>query len=426
METNDPQQQQSIGQLARIKVAGVGGAGGNAIQYMIAAGLRHVDFVAMNTDAQALTRVPSARHVHLGERITRGLGAGGDPAMGARAAEESAEIIAATLAGADLVFVTLGLGGGTGTGAGPIVARIARKQGALVVGVVTLPFGFEGRKRAASAWRGLLAMREQVDTLVTIPNDRLFGATAANVTLLDAFRVADDVLRQAVGGLTDLVTVPGLINLDFADLRAVMAGAGTALMSVGEADGPKRASVAAHLALTNPLLGLEVQGAQGIVFNVTGGSDMTLAEVQLVAEIIGNAGHPDATMIFGAVNDDAYAGRLRVTVVATGFAAALTALTPPKGLLASPPAPAMADPTPSVTRTPTTPLPEMPLTATQPPPVPATTPGRYWEPAPTPAAPVRAISPPQPDLVPSGASATRDARNQSTSALPAYLRRHWK
>jgi cell division protein FtsZ len=381
-----------VEQFARIRVVGVGGAGGNAIRHMIAAGLHYVEFVAMNTDAQALSRVEGARRLHLGEGITRGLGAGGDPAVGARAAEESADVIAETLAGADLVFITLGLGGGTGTGAGPIIARIARKLGALVVGVVTLPFAFEGRKRGMTAWSGLSALREQVDTLITIPNDRLFRIAQPDITLLEAFRVADDVLRQAVSGLADLVVVPGLINLDFADLRAVMAGAGTALMSIGEADGPDRARLAAQLAVASPLLGLEVHGAMGMVFNVTGGNDMTLSEVQIIAEILGDAAHPDATLIFGAVTDEAFAGRLRVTVVATGFA------TPPIQV------PRGAGTVPAITRIPTIPREH------------ATPADAHWEDVAQPSHPVRPIS--HPDLMPI------PAHIQGTSAMPAYLRKH--
>lgn len=309
--------------LARIRVVGVGGAGGNAINRMVVGGLSHVEFVAMNTDAQALAHVPAGKKICLGENLTRGLGAGSDPAMGAKAGEESADLITAALQGSDLVFVAMGLGGGTGTGAGPIVARIARQMGALVVCVVTLPFAFEGRRRATAALAGLAALREHVDTLIVIPNDRLLRNSPPELTLTTAFKMADEILHQAVSGLADLVTVPGLINLDFADLRAVMANAGTALMAVGAAEGPERARVAAKAALQSPLLGLEVSGAHGVVFNVTGGHDMRLIEVQIVAEIIGAAAHPDATLIFGAVTDEKYAGKLQVTVVASGFAEGL-------------------------------------------------------------------------------------------------------
>lgn len=309
---------------ARIRVAGVGGGGGNAVRAMAGAGLRKVEFLALNTDAQALAQVRNARLVQLGQQTTRGLGTGGDPAVGARAAEESADAIAQALGGADLVFVTLGLGGGTGTGAGPVVARVARRLGALVVGVATLPFAFEGRKRAAAALCGLDALRDEVDTLIVIPNDRLFRVTPSDISLREAFRVADDILRQGVAGLADLITTPGMINLDFADLRTVMAGAGTALLAIGEAEGADRAFNAARLALTNPLLGLEARGARGVVFNVAGGDDLMLAEVQQVAETVAAAAHPDATIIFGAVTDETRAGKLRVTVVATGFADPLT------------------------------------------------------------------------------------------------------
>jgi|GEM_PF-4694394 len=304
---------------ARIRVIGVGGAGGNALNHMQSVGLSQVEFVAMNTDAQALARVHANAFVPLGNRITRGLGAGGDPAIGAHSAEESATLIAETIAGADLVFIALGLGGGTGTGAGPVVARIAKRMGALVVGVVTLPFAFEGRRRSVAAQAGLLGMREYVDTLITIPNDRLFQATSPEISLNDAFHVADEILRQAVNGLSELVTVPGLINLDFADLRTIMVGAGTALMAIGEASGADRAQAATKLALTSPLLGLDVYGAQGIIFNVTGGSDLTLAEVRQVAHCIQAVAHPDANLIFGAVTDESITGTLRVTLVATGL-----------------------------------------------------------------------------------------------------------
>lgn len=317
--------------LARIRVVGVGGAGGNAINRMVEGGLRHVEFVAMNTDAQALAHVPAGKKICLGEQVTRGLGAGSDPTMGAKAAEESAELITEALQGSDLVFVAMGLGGGTGTGAGPIVARIARQMGALVVCVVTLPFAFEGRRRSTAALAGLAELREHVDTLIVIPNDRLLRNSPPELTLTTAFKMADEILHQAVSGLADLVTVPGLINLDFADLRAVMANAGTALMAVGEAEGPERARVAAKAALQSPLLGLEVSGARGVVFNVTGGDDMRLIEVQIVAEIIGAAAHPDATLIFGAVADEKYSGKLQVTVVASGFAESLLPVGVPVG-----------------------------------------------------------------------------------------------
>jgi cell division protein FtsZ len=311
--------------LARILVAGVGGAGGNAVNHMVAAGLRGIDLVGFNTDAQALGRVRADRCVRLGQRATRGLGTGGDPAVGAHAAEESADEIAAAVRGADLVFVTLGLGGGTGTGAGPIVARIARQMGALAIGVATLPFTFEGHRRMATALEGLQALREQTDALIVIPNDRLFTAANPNITLRDAFRAADDVLRQGIAGLSSIVTVPGLINLDFADLRAVLANAGTALIAIGEADGPDRARLAARLALENPLLGMRAEGARGIIFSVAGGETLTLAEVQAVAEQIGDAAHPDAMILFGATMDDTLGDALRVIVVATGIPVAASA-----------------------------------------------------------------------------------------------------
>ncbi len=409
--------------LARIRVVGVGGAGGNAINHMIAAGLGHVDFVALNTDAQALGRVRADRALRLGEKVTRGLGAGGNPTIGARAAEESAAAIAETLAGTDLVFVTMGLGGGTGTGAGPIVARIAREQGALVVGVVTLPFTFEGRKRGAAAMIGLEAMRQQVDTLITIPNDRLFTSANPDITLQDAFRAADDVLRQGVAGLADLITVPGLINLDFADLRAVMANAGTALMSIGEAEGPDRARLAAQLALGSPLLGLRVHGARGVVFSVSGGETTTLADVQAGAEIIGSAAHPDATIIFGAVTDHELSGAIKVTVVATGFdPAVFDARYAPAGRMSG------------VTRTPTAPLPERQ-------PTPASGLHSPWQPAPgsetfesdtiNELTAVREVLRPRLDLTPpptppSLVPTAREAHRREPASVPSYLRRLWR
>lgn len=304
---------------ARIRIVGVGGAGGNAIRRIHAAGIQHIESIAMNTDAQALKLVQSAKQVVLGQRFTRGMGAGGDPMLGARAAEESSGIIAEALGGADLIFLTFGLGGGTGTGAGPVIARIARRLGILVVGIVTLPFRFEGNKRGKIAQMGLTNLQDQVDTLITIPNDRLFHTATPDITLNNAFLLADDVLRQAVSGISDLVTMPGLINLDFADLRSVMTNGGTSLMSIGEAEGFDRAHVAVKLALENPLLNLRVQGARGVIFNVTGGEDLTLNEVQTIADTIGNAVHPDATMIFGTVTDESYRGKIRVTVIATGL-----------------------------------------------------------------------------------------------------------
>ncbi len=309
---------------ARIRIVGVGGAGGNAIRRIHAAGMQHIDAIAMNTDAQALKLIQSSKQIVLGQRSTRGMGAGGDPMQGARAAEESSGIIAEALSGADLIFLTFGLGGGTGTGAGPVIARIARRLGILVVGIVTLPFRFEGNKRSKIAQSGLANLQEQVDTLITIPNDRLFHSMTPDITLNNAFLLADDVLRQAVCGISDLVTMPGLINLDFADLRAVMTNGGTSLMSIGEAEGANRANIAVKLALENTLLNLKVQGARGVIFNVTGGEDLTLSDIQTIADTISDAVHPDATMIFGTVTDVSYHNKIRVTVIATG----LNSLTP--------------------------------------------------------------------------------------------------
>lgn len=304
---------------ARIRVVGVGGAGGNAVAHMRQCGVREVECIAMNTDAQALAASAADRHLQLGQDSTRGLGAGGNPDVGARAAEESEQQITEALTGAELVFITLGLGGGTGTGAGPIIARIARRLGALIVGLATLPFTFEGRRRIAAAQTGLAQLREHVDTLIAVPNDRIFGATTPQTVLRDAFRITDEVLRQGVAGVADLVAVPGLINLDLADLRAVLSGAGSALLAIGEADGAERARHAARLALSSPLLGLEARGARGIVCNITGGDDLTLSEVQTIAEAVGAVADPAAMLIFGAVTDPAFTGRIRATVIATGF-----------------------------------------------------------------------------------------------------------
>jgi cell division protein FtsZ len=308
-----------IEQFASLKVIGVGGGGTNAVNRMIAAGLRGVEFIAMNTDAQALAGSNASNKIQLGERLTKGLGAGGNPEIGAKAAEESRDLITEKLRGADMVFVTAGMGGGTGTGAAPIVAECAKEAGALTVGVVTKPFGFEGRRRLNQAERGLAELRSKVDTLITIPNDRLLAVVDKTTPILEAFRVADDVLRQGVQGISDLIAVPGLINLDFADVKAVMLDTGTALMGIGVGTGETRCVDAAKAAIASPLLETTIQGAKGVLLNITGGPDLSLFEVTDAAAIVAEACDEDANIIFGAVIDEAMQDQVRVTVIATGF-----------------------------------------------------------------------------------------------------------
>lgn len=305
--------------FAHIKVVGVGGGGCNAIERMISEGLQGVDFIAVNTDAQALMLSSAPTRVRIGEKLTRGLGSGGDPDQGRKAAEESAESLYTVLKGADMVFVTGGMGGGTGTGASPIVAQIAKEVGSLTIGVVTRPFSFEGSRRIQCAESGISKLKEQADTLIVIPNDRLLQIVDKRVNLQDAFRVADDVLRQGVQGISELITVPGLINLDFADVRTIMSEGGAALMAVGKAEGDDRAQRAAEQAISSQLLDITIDGARGILFNVTGGPDLTLFEVNQAAAIIKETAHPDVNLIFGAVIDPELGDELRVTVIATGF-----------------------------------------------------------------------------------------------------------
>ena len=305
--------------LAIIRVIGVGGGGGNAINRMIGAGLRSVDFVAMNTDAQALLLSNAPIRTRLGDQVTRGLGSGGDPEVGERAAKESIEEIYESVKGADMVFITAGLGGGTGTGAAPIVAREAREQGALTIGVVTRPFFFEGSKRAAVANAGIERLKEEVDTLIVVPNDRLLEMTSKRMTLTESFALADDFLRQGIQGISELITVPGVINLDFADVKTIMAEGGAALMAVSEAEGEERARIAAEQSVSSRLLDITIDGAKGILFNITGGSDMSLHEVYEAASVIRETAHPDVNLIFGAVLDENMNGKIRITVVATGF-----------------------------------------------------------------------------------------------------------
>ncbi len=305
---------------AQIRVAGVGGAGGNAVNGMVESGLAGVEFLAINTDQQALQESAAGTRIQIGGKVTRGLGSGGNPDIGARAIEEDHELVAETLTGADMVFVTAGMGGGTGTGAAPTVARIARELGALVVGVVTLPFSFEGRRRGIAALEGLEELRREVDTIIVIQNDRLLRVVEAKTPLLEAFRVADNVLYQATKGISDLITVPGLVNLDFADVRSIMAGMGDAIMGAGAASGENRAADAALAAISSPLLeDIDVQGAQGVLVNITGGADMSLHEVGEVTGIVQDAVGDEANLIFGAVVDPDAGDELRVTVIATGF-----------------------------------------------------------------------------------------------------------
>lgn len=305
--------------IARIKVIGVGGGGCNAVNRMVHSGLTGIEFWSVNTDAQALENAAVSNTLHIGQKLTRGLGAGGNPAIGQKAAEESREDIAAALDESDLVFITAGMGGGTGTGAAPIVAEIAKEAGALTIGVVTRPFTFEGRRRMSQADEGIAALQGRVDTLIVIPNDKLLSVISEQTPVQEAFRTADDILRQGVQGISDIIMIPGLVNVDFADVRAVMADAGTALMGIGVGSGKSRAREAAIAAISSPLLEASIDGASGAVFNVTGGSDLTLHEVNAAAEIIYEGVDPNANIIFGAVIDERLQGEVRITVIATGF-----------------------------------------------------------------------------------------------------------
>ena len=314
-----PQVTPTIETFARIIVIGVGGAGGAAVNRMIDAGVHGVDFIAVNTDAQALHHSQAPVKIHIGKDETRGLGAGADPLVGQKAADESREDLAKAIEGADMIFVTLGAGGGTGSGAGPIVAEIAKASGALVVGFATKPFAFEGVKRRRNSELAIEGLRRSVDTLITIPNDRLLQTIDRHTPLMEAFKVADDVLRQGVQGISDLITVNGLINLDFADVKAVMSNAGSALMGIGRAGGDNRALEAAQQAIESPLLEVSIDGARGILFNIIGGNDMTMHEINAAAETITTAADPDANIIFGATIDPELQGEVIITVVATGF-----------------------------------------------------------------------------------------------------------
>jgi cell division protein FtsZ len=305
---------------ARIKVVGVGGGGGNAVSRMVQAGLSGVEFMVANTDAQALRSNPAPVKLQIGSKLTKGLGAGADPNVGRQAALEDTDTLISALSGADMVFVTTGLGGGTGTGAAPVIASLATELGALTIAVVTKPFRFEGKRRQVQAEQGLDALQSAVDTVITIPNERLLSVIDRNTSMLDAFVTADDVLRQAIQGISDLILVPGLINLDFADVKAIMSGMGVAMMGTSTAEGPSRAMDAANKAISSPLLeDTSVRGARGVIVNVTGGPDLSLIEVNEALSIIHEAAHEDANIIFGAVVDPVLQGRVKITVIATGF-----------------------------------------------------------------------------------------------------------
>lgn len=304
---------------ARIVVLGVGGGGSNAVNRMIQSGVRGVEFVAVNTDTQALSRCDAPTRLHIGEKLTRGLGAGGNPNTGEKAAEESTEQIADIVRDADMVFIAAGMGGGTGTGAAPVIAQISKELGALTVGVVTKPFSFEGRQRAKNADEGIVQLKDRVDTLITIPNDRLLEVIDRKTTLEQAFMEVDDVLRQGIQGISELITEPGLINLDFADVKTIMSDSGGALMAIGRGTGEARAQDAARMAISSPLLDISMEGARGVLLNITGGNDLALSEISDAADVIAQAADPEASIIFGAVIDPKIENEVRITVIATGF-----------------------------------------------------------------------------------------------------------
>ena len=316
MDTNQATQTESF---ARIKVVGVGGAGCNAVNRMIAEGIQGIEFIAVNTNGQDLLQSNAKTRVRIGDKLTRGLGAGGQPEIGRKAAEESSEELLAVLEGSDMIFVTAGMGGGTGTGAAPIISQIARELKALTIGIVTRPFTFEGSKRSQAAEMGIQNLRKVTDTLIVIPNDRLLQIVDKHASLRDAFKIADNVLRQGIQGISELITVPGLINLDFADVQTIMSEGGAALMAVGRATGEDRARKAAEQAISSELLDITIDGARGILFNVTGGESLTLYEVYEAADIIKKTAHPDVNLIFGAVMDPNIGDEIRLTVIATGF-----------------------------------------------------------------------------------------------------------
>jgi len=307
---------------AKIKVIGCGGGGGNAVNRMVNSGLRGVEFWSLNTDAQALVQSQADNRLQIGKNATRGLGTGGNAELGETAAKESREAISQAVQGADLVFVTAGMGGGTGSGSAPVVAKLSKEAGNLTVGVVTLPFTFEGRRRQASAMEAVALLRQNVDTLIVIPNDRLLDVVEDDAPLQEAFLLADDVLRQGVQGISDIITISGLVNIDFADVRAVMKDSGTAMLGVGVAQGSNRAEEAAMAAISAPLIEQSIDRATGIVFNITGGTDLTLQEINAVSEVVTSLADPDANVIFGSVVDEKYNGEIQVTIIATGFASA--------------------------------------------------------------------------------------------------------
>ncbi|AUC61532.1 cell division protein FtsZ [Cyanobacterium sp. HL-69] len=321
VETNMNSRQIVPSNVAQIKVIGVGGGGCNAVNRMIQSNVSGVEFWQINTDAQALTESMATYCLQIGQKLTRGLGAGGNPSIGQKAAEESREEIAKALENTDLVFITAGMGGGTGTGAAPIVAEVAKEMGCLTVGVVTRPFTFEGRRRTTQADDGIAALQSRVDTLIVIPNNKLLSVIPSETPLQESFRIADDILRQGVQGISDIITIPGLVNVDFADVRAVMADAGSALMGIGIGSGKSRAKESAVAAISSPLIESSIQGAKGVVLNITGGNDLTLHEVNTVAETIYDIVDPNANIIFGAVIDESMQGEIRITVIATGFSA---------------------------------------------------------------------------------------------------------
>ncbi len=316
--------------VAKIKVIGVGGGGCNAVNRMIQSGIVGVEFWAINTDAQALSQASAPNRLQVGQKLTRGLGAGGNPAIGQKAAEESREEIATALEDTDLVFITAGMGGGTGTGAAPIVAEVAKEIGCLTVGVITRPFTFEGRRRTNQAEEGISALQTRVDTLIIIPNNQLLSVISPETPVQEAFRVADDILRQGVQGISDIITIPGLVNVDFADVRAVMADAGSALMGIGIGSGKSRAQEGAVMAISSPLLESSIEGAKGVVLNITGGKDLTLHEVNTAAEAIYEIVDTNANIIFGAVIDEQMQGEVRITVIATGFTGEVQTAAPAK------------------------------------------------------------------------------------------------
>lgn len=346
------------GSIAKIKVIGVGGSGGNAVNRMIASDVSGVEFWSINTDAQALEQAAAPKRLQIGQKLTRGLGAGGNPAIGQKAAEESRDEIATALESSDLVFITAGMGGGTGTGAAPIVAEVAKEVGALTVGVVTRPFTFEGRRRFGQADEGIAALQSRVDTLIVIPNDKLLSVISEQTPVQEAFRVADDVLRQGVQGISDIITIPGLVNVDFADVRAVMADAGSALMGIGVGSGKSRAREAAIAAISSPLLESSIDGARGVVFNITGGHDLTLHEVNAAAEIIYEVVDPNANIIFGAVLDERMQGEVRITVIATGFTGEAQGASPAKAAAKRPVTTPTITPPAGTTPPPPTPQPD--------------------------------------------------------------------